>query len=167
MLAGTVAKQFQSPAAQFGIAGVHAQQIAGKQRRLIAAGASANFQEQVAGVVRIARQQQQLQCPFLRGAAGFGVEQLILGQGAQVRIAIAGHLAGRRQVIEHLAIGVEALRDRFQLCVFLRQGAEAIVIADDVRFSQQGADFFVAGGQLFQLGEHRWVHGRGVPSWRR
>ena len=49
------------PAAALGIARVHAEHVAGKQRGLVAAGAGAHLDEQVAIVVRVARQQRLLQ----------------------------------------------------------------------------------------------------------
>src|SRR5690606_41602754 len=42
-----------------GVAAVHAEQVAGEDRRLVAAGAGAHFQEQVGLVARVARHQQQ------------------------------------------------------------------------------------------------------------
>ena len=44
-----------------GVAQVHAHQVAGEQRRFVAAGAGADFEEGVARVVRVARQQRGLQ----------------------------------------------------------------------------------------------------------
>jgi hypothetical protein len=49
------------PALALGVARVHAEQVAGEQRRLVAAGAGAHLEEQVAVVVRVARQQRLLQ----------------------------------------------------------------------------------------------------------
>ena len=53
-------EQFEAPAAQRRIALVHAEQIGGEQRRLVAAGAGAHFEDRVALVVRVLRQQRQL-----------------------------------------------------------------------------------------------------------
>jgi hypothetical protein len=50
-----------APALALGVAGVHAQQVAGKQRRLVAAGAGADLEEDVALVVGVAGQQGGLQ----------------------------------------------------------------------------------------------------------
>src|SRR6185503_9101379 len=49
------------PPLALGIARVHAEQVAGEQRRLVAAGPRAHCEEQVAVVVRVARQQRFLQ----------------------------------------------------------------------------------------------------------
>ena len=48
---------FNLPALALGVARVHAEQIGGEQGRLFAAGAGANFEEQITFVIRIARQQ--------------------------------------------------------------------------------------------------------------
>ena len=52
------------PALALGIARVHAEQVAGEQRRFVAAGAGADFQEDVALVVGVLGQQQLLQIDF-------------------------------------------------------------------------------------------------------
>ncbi len=167
MLAGAFAEQFQLPATQLGVASVHPQQIAGKQRRFVAARAGADFEEHVTGVVRVARQQQQLQRPLLFGAAGFGVQQFVLGQGAQLGIAVASQVAGRRQIVEHAAVGPKPAGHRLQLGILHGQGAEAVVIADDLGLGQQRADFLVTGRQLLQLGDHSGCHRQGFRPSRR
>ncbi|CPR47227.1 Uncharacterised protein [Salmonella enterica subsp. enterica serovar Bovismorbificans] len=60
MLAFAHAHDLHAPAARFGITAVHAEQIAGKQRGFVAAGAGANLKERVSFIVRIFRQQQYL-----------------------------------------------------------------------------------------------------------
>src|SRR5439155_21817494 len=47
------------PAAPLGVAGVHAEQVGGEQRRLVAALALAQLEDDVLRVVRVARQQQE------------------------------------------------------------------------------------------------------------
>ena len=61
VLARALADRLDLPALRFGVAAVHAQQVAGEDRRLVAAGAGADFEKDVALVARIARQQQPLQ----------------------------------------------------------------------------------------------------------
>ena len=56
--------QLEAPALRFGEALVHAQQVAGEQRRLIAAGAGADLEHRRAIVDRIARQQPDRQRPL-------------------------------------------------------------------------------------------------------
>ncbi len=116
MLAGAVRFDLHLPALAFGIARVHAEQVAGEDRRLVAAGAGAHFQEQVAVVARIARHQQQCQVmvqllqAFLRGG------DFLLGQLAQVRVG--AHRFGGGQVGQRPRFVVQRGGDRLQLGEF-------------------------------------------------
>jgi hypothetical protein len=56
-----LAQDLGAPALAFAEAQVHARQVAGEQRRFVAAGAGADLDEGVAGVVRVLRQQRGLQ----------------------------------------------------------------------------------------------------------
>ncbi|MNN69227.1 hypothetical protein D3C81_1849960 [compost metagenome] len=49
-----------APATRFGIAAVHTEQIAGENRRFVTAGTGTHFQEAIALIIRIFRQQQHL-----------------------------------------------------------------------------------------------------------
>ena len=49
-------EHLEAPAAQRGVALVHAEQLGGEQRRLVAAGAGADFEDRVALVVLVLRQ---------------------------------------------------------------------------------------------------------------
>src|SRR5690606_25230749 len=61
LLAVAGADHLDLPALLLGIAGIHAEQVAGEQRRLVAAGAGTDLEEDVAAVVRVARYQQTLE----------------------------------------------------------------------------------------------------------
>ena len=60
------AERLDLPSMAFGVAGVHAEQIAGEQRRLLAAGAGADLEDDVLVVVGIARREQHLELLFER-----------------------------------------------------------------------------------------------------
>ena len=72
MFAFVGAHDLHAPAAGFRIAGIHPEQIAGKQRRFVTAGTGAHFNKRVAFIVRIARQQQNLQLLFQLFFTRFG-----------------------------------------------------------------------------------------------
>ena len=59
VLAGAGGQHLELPALALGVARVHAEQVAGENRRLVAAGAGAHFEEDVGVVARILRDQQQ------------------------------------------------------------------------------------------------------------
>ncbi len=80
-----------------GKARVHAEDLRGEQRGLVAAGAGADFQDDVLLVVGILGQQQQLQVFFDLRQPLFELRQLILRHGANVRVGLGQHgLAHRR-----------------------------------------------------------------------
>ena len=54
VLAGAFAHDLRREALGFGVAGIHAQQVACENRRLVAARAGAHFQEDVVLIARIA-----------------------------------------------------------------------------------------------------------------
>ena len=93
-------EQLDLPAVLFREALVHAEDLGGKQRGLVAAGAGANFENDVLLVVGILGQQQHLdlffQGRFARGERG----NLFLGHGPHLRIG--HHGAGFRQRLAHL-----------------------------------------------------------------
>ena len=60
-VAGGFRHHFGAPAPLFAVAQVHASQVTSEQRRLVTAGAGANLNERIAGVIRVARQQGRLQ----------------------------------------------------------------------------------------------------------
>ncbi len=87
------ADDLHAPAAGFGVAAVHAEEIAGEDRRLVAAGAGAHFDKAGAFVIRVFRQQQDLQL-LLKPLALFArLLQLFLRHIAHFRI-IQHHLGG-------------------------------------------------------------------------
>jgi len=145
------------PALPFREAQVHAQQIAGEQRRFVAAGARADFDEDVAIVVRILRQQHLLQLdleprhPLARAADFF------LGEIAHRRIG-EQFLRGRL-VAARLAPQRVLLDDRAEFRVFARELAVLVEIGRDVFAAQQIVQFGQPGGQLVELALHARLHG--------
>ena len=84
------------PALALGVARVHAEQVAGEQRRFVAAGAGADFEEDVALVVGVFRQQQLLQVGFeLRQSLPCAVLDFRLGEFLHLRVG-QHFLRGRR-----------------------------------------------------------------------
>jgi len=72
VLALALGDDLDLPAAPFGIARIHAEQVAGEQCRFVAAGAGADLEEDVAVVVGVRGQQQFLQLQLQRVATGLG-----------------------------------------------------------------------------------------------
>ena len=89
-------QDFHFPALPFGVARIHAEQVAGEQGRLVAAGAGADFQENVAFVVGVLRQQQLLQVDFNLRQLLPGALCLVLGKRFHLRVG--QHFLGGFQV---------------------------------------------------------------------
>ena len=103
--------QLDLPALRRRVALIHAEEVAGEKRRLVSAGAGANFEDGVLFVSRILRQHQYLDFllqrlhPFLhRRPVGFGELAHLLVERAvgQHRLEV-GKLTFRRQQFSHLA----------------------------------------------------------------
>ena len=74
------------PALLGGVALVHAEQIAGEQRRLVAAGAGADFENDVALVHRVLGKEREAQLLFERRAPRFELRPFRLGDGAHLGV---------------------------------------------------------------------------------
>ena len=114
----------ERPALRLGIALIHAQKVAGEQRRFLAAGAGADFQHCGAGIGSVAGQQRQLQ------------RVLDLRQGvAQARKFLggeAGHLGIVEQRLGLLDLGAQRMpgadlrHDRLELRIFARDRRDLV-----------------------------------------
>ena len=93
VLAFVGAHDFHAPTARFRVTAVHTEQIAREQRRFIAAGTGANFNKRVTLVVRVFRQQQNLQLLLHLFTLLFRFAQLFLRHFAHFRV-IEHHLRG-------------------------------------------------------------------------
>lgn len=93
MFAFVGAHDLHAPAARFGVAAVHAEQIPGKERRFVTAGTGAHFDKRVTLVVRIFRQEQHLKLLLHLFGTRFCILQLFLRHLAHLRI-VEHHLRG-------------------------------------------------------------------------
>lgn len=107
VLAFAGAHDFNAPAAGFGIAAVHTEQVASEQRGFVAAGARSHFDERITLVIRIFWQQQHLQLLFQLFAFVFRFAQFILRHFAHFRI-VEHHLRGFDVILNLLPVGKAA-----------------------------------------------------------
>ena len=87
-----------------GVAGVHAEELAREERSLLAAGAGANFEQDVFVVVGIARRQQQLERSSSSAWRFCSVGQIGLGQFAQLGVVALEKRAMLGDLVECAAI---------------------------------------------------------------
>ncbi|MGF6370211.1 hypothetical protein OKW40_002961 [Paraburkholderia sp. RAU6.4a] len=152
------------PAVALGIAQIHAQQIAREQRGFVAAGARADFEENVALVVRVFRQQHFLQFDAERLHTIACCADFLFGEIAHRHVG-EQFLRGGGVVLRPAPQPV-MLDDRVELRVFARQLAVLVEVGGDVLAAQQVVQFGQPGGQLVELALHARFHraGSGADS---
>ncbi len=135
------------PVAHFGVAGVHAEEVAGEQRRFLAAGAAADFDDDVAVVVRVGGQEGEtkglLQALVLRLQ---GLE-FFLGQSGKVGIVAVSEGAGLFNLLAGLTQAFGKRDDLFEMGALFAERGEAMVVGDCFRLPHLCGQRFVA---LFQ-----------------
>ncbi len=124
---GVLALQRHRPAALFRIPHVHAQQIAGEQRGLLAAGAGLDLHDRVARVVGIARNQRGAQLLLDGGKLTFQT----LGLLGEIRI-LGRHFLGGFQIVLHLLVGGVGGDDGAEFGVATTQLAHFVRIRRDL-----------------------------------
>ena len=129
------------PAVLGGEALVHPEQVAGEQRGLIAAGAGADFQNDVALVHRIFRHQRL--ADVLRERVAPRLQRRLLGLGERAHVAIRPGIVQHRVEVGDLAldraVGLDRLDRRRQLGELARQPHEGVALGPGGEFVLDGA----------------------------
>ena len=122
----------EAPAVLGGVALVHAEQIGGEQRRLVAAGAGADFQDGVLLVGRVLGQQHALHGALELRQALLQRRRLFLGHG--LHVGIGGHRP-RRRFSSRLGLApfADRLDQRPEVGIFLRGRDELLRIETAAR----------------------------------
>ena len=155
-----LADHLDAPAHSGGVARVHARQVARKQGRLVAPGAGPDFQEGVACVVGVLRQQQALQFVFELLQLGFAAGDFVLRHLGHV--GVLQHLAGTGQVglaLEPAGVAAGDLRD---LGMLAREHAVLRHVGHDVFAREQEVELLQAPGVALQLVAEKRFHAEEV-----
>ena len=150
-----------APAPALGVPQVHPQQVAGEQRRLLAALPRLDLEDDVAVVVGVARDQQPAQ-PVLGGGQGGLERRDLLGEGG----VLGGQLAGRAEVVAGADPGVVGGHGRAERGVPLAQLAAAVGVGGDLRVAHLALERGVLVDEGLRGVEHgglRWSGGSVVP----
>ncbi|MNS64817.1 hypothetical protein D3C71_741160 [compost metagenome] len=158
VLAFVGAHDFDTPAARFRIAAVHTEQIARKQRGFVTAGSGTHFDKRIALIIRVFRQQQNLELLLHLFRTSFGVLQLFLRHFAHFRV-VEHHLRSFNIFLNLAPVG-KTTRNVTQLRIFARQSAKTILVSNSRGIAEQGLNFFMALVQSFQFGDDRGLHRR-------
>ncbi len=163
-VAGT--DDFYPPAALFSIAGVHAEQITGKNRRFIATGARPHFQKHATAIVGVLGDQQALQldvqlCQLFAAIADFHFRQL-----AHLRITVTAQLFGLGDAVFDPTVTLPGGHQLFQLSVFTRIVTEALLIVDHLGIGQQHGQLLETVGEAIQALAQSLFHAGVSSFWR-
>ena len=140
------------PALGLGEALVHLVQVAGEDRRLVAARRSADLDDDVLLIGGIGRDQHELDVLFQLGQARLDARDLLLGE--LLHIGIGEHLLGRGEIVlggHELA----RLLDQGPLIgVFLRQAVVFLLVGEDGRIAHLRLKLVVGIDDLLELLAH-------------
>ncbi|MNU91468.1 hypothetical protein D3C71_813550 [compost metagenome] len=134
-------KDLHPPATTLGVTRIHAEQVAGENRRFVTTGTGTDLEEHVAAVVRVLGQQHALQVGFERDQAFLGLADFFHGHFTHVRVAVLEQCLGAFEVVLHFQQFFIGAHDRFNFRVLLGIGAELVLIGNDLAIAQQGGQF--------------------------
>ncbi len=158
MLAFAGTHQLDFPAILLGIFAVHAEQVTGKNRRLITAGTGAYFQKHIGTVAGVLGQHQLLQLVSQCIHPGGRVTGFFLAHFAHLRITVILHCPGGVQVGSDFQVILITLHHRIDFRIFPGQVPKLFLVTNNLRVRQQAGQFFKTVGQLFQLALQRRFH---------
>jgi hypothetical protein len=156
------AHDLAAPAGPLGMARVHAQQVAGEERRFVAAGAGADLEEGVARVLRVLGQQQALQLVLERAQLGLGAGDLFPGHLGH--IGVVQHLARGRQVRLALQVALVAARHLRHLGMLARDASVLRHVGHDVLAREQEVQLAEALRKALELLTQEGFHGKNGQS---
>src|SRR5258708_4310879 len=155
-LGGTFRDDLDLPGRALCIAGVHAEEIAREQRRLVAPGAGAYLEEGIALVVGVLGKQRLLQLGFEPLHRGPGLLQFLVGVGLHRRII--AHIPGIVGVTLGLAVAFIQGSNAGELGVLARELPELIHVPGRVLRREETVQLFQAPDVTVELGTQSGLH---------
>src|SRR5581483_10293128 len=150
VLARVVAQDLDCEALRLGVTSVHAQQIAGKDGGLVAAGAGPDLEEDIPVVPGILRHQELAQLALFPIDDPLHPRDLLGAEVPHAGVRVVEHFPGGRQIALQTMVTTETLRQRLQARVFHRQVAKLLGTAGNVGRCEQAADLFEPVGHLLE-----------------
>ena len=142
---------FHLPALRFGVARVHAEDFGGEQGGLVAAGAGADFEDDVLIVVGVLGQQEDFEIFLDLRLLGLELGDLHLGHGFEIGIRILEHGAGLGEAVFHLLPFAVLGYDIGKFALGLGDLAILIRIADDGRIGHLLSELVKTFFELIEL----------------
>ena len=144
MLAFALRQDFDFPAGVFRVARVHAKQVACEDRRLVTPGSRADFEEHVAVVEGVGRNQRLLQIKQQLLAPILEPREFFLSHLPHFFVGVLRHFLGGGDIVQDALVFLEGPHHRLDARVFPREIAKLVLIGNDVRVGQQAGDFLEA-----------------------
>ena len=140
------------PVLLFGKFEIGAEQFAGEERRFVTARGRLDFHDDVLGVVRVGRQERDLNLPLQLFRLRLEIGDVGGNELAQFRIAFAGkHFAVFRHLVERAGPGIEFFKEGLELPVLAGDPAALVGLRIDRRIGQSGFQFAAAHPQFFDI----------------
>ena len=150
-----VVEQLQLPAPGGGVHGVHPEKAVGKQGALLAADADADLHQDIFLVVRIPRQEQELELLLQFLAARFVFLIFLLAQGFERLVLLPGHHGkGVVHILRAGAPGAVGGDDGLQLPLLLEEFGSAGRVSVEIRLLGPGGELEVFIFQLLKFLQH-------------
>ena len=162
VLARALAEHLHCESPAFRVARVHAVQVTGEHRRLIAPGTGAHLEEDVPVIARIPRQQEPAQLALRGFELALHAPHLLLPERAYAGVRIGPQVARRGQIAFQAVVAAKALRQRLQARVLHGQLAELLRAAGHLVGGQHSAHLLEAVGQFLQALADGVLHGCGL-----
>ena len=147
-----------------GVARVHAEEIGGEERRLVAAGPGADLDDDVLVVVRVLRDEQGAELGEVLLAQGLQPPNFVLGQAGELRVGIRGQLF---RILELLLAALQVAVDGDDLLEVGPLAAEVGQLArvgEDSRIRHLMIKFVVPAFKFRQCAE-KCAHGSMFSCW--
>ena len=139
------------PTLLLGVTAVHSKQVAREERRLVAAGARANLEKEIALVVGIVRDQVSRQRVLERELLLGQRVEFLFAECPEFRVAAGLQFLGRTDVLIDRAPGFEIPGHGAETRVFAGELAEPLLIGDRRRIAQERFDVPVTLGQELEF----------------
>ena len=134
-------EELRLPPFALDVARVHAEEFAGEERGLVAAGARADFDDAVAIVERIVREEQRFEFFFQRADGGRQAAEFGLGLGSHFGVVNADELADFRELVIILVKRRSLFDDLHEPLVLAPERRHQPGIAERLRVEQLPFDF--------------------------
>ena len=148
--AGSLVGDLELPAAALREMLVHAEEVAGEDRRLVAAGAAADLDHRVLAVVGIGRDEQETDLLLHLRNLGLDLGDLHAGHLPEFLVLLIDEdVLGGREVVHHFLVFLAGPDDRLQLLVILVE----LDIFLHVRHRLGAGELLLQGGELALQGQ--------------